>query len=71
MFLQLGKRQKVQNHYFKKVAHHENFAPANTSQIKTRDESQKIKKRTRTRTHAREGIAESTIIKERRIPKLK
>ena len=66
----LDNDKKFQYYYLQKVIHNENFTKAIISvQIKTRDELQKNQRRTR--ILQRENIDESTIIKERRIPKLK
>ena len=66
----LDNDKKYQYYYLQKVTHNENFTPAIIpAQIKTRDELQKNQRRTR--ILQREGIDESTIIKERRTPKLK
>ena len=66
----LDNDKKFQYYYLQKVTHNENFIPAIIpAQIKTRDELQKTQRRTR--ILQREGIEETTIIKERRIPKLK
>ena len=66
----LDNDKKFQYYYLQKVTHTENFTPAIIpTQIKTRDELQKTQRRNR--ILQRENIDESTIIKERRIPKLK
>ena len=68
--LHFRQRKKFQCYYLQKVTHNENFTPATIpAQIKTRDELQKTPRRTR--ILRREGIEETTIIKERRISKLK
>ena len=54
---------KFQYYYLQKVTHNENFTPPIIpAQIKTRDELQKIQRRTR--ILQREDIDESTIIKD-------
>ena len=66
----LDNDKKFQYYYLQKVTENESFTPAIIpAQIKTRDELQKNQRRTR--ILQRENIDESTIIKERRIPKLK
>ena len=66
----LDNDKKYQYYYLQKVIQNENFTPAIIPvQIKTRDELQKNQRRIR--ILQRENIDESTIIKERRIPKLK
>ena len=69
-FLHFRQRQKISILLSSKFTHNENFTPAIIpAQIKMRDELQKNQRRTR--ILQREGIVESTIIKERRTPKLK
>ena len=56
--------EKVQYYYIQKVTYNENFTPATIpAQIKTRDELQKTQRSTR--ILRREGIDETSIIKER------
>ena len=66
----LDNGKEFQYYYLQNVMQNESFTPAILpAQIKTRDELQKNQRWIR--ILQRENIDESTIIKERRIPKLK